>query len=84
MVLKSLHTGERGGTGENLVGEVALVLVLVAVVVHLTVSVVGFACVALLASFKVGCKRETGVNIPQPQAIVLVICVGRKGDRWKR
>lgn len=79
MVLKSLHTGERGGTGENLVGEVALVLVLV--VVHLTVSVVGFACVALLASFKVGCERETGMNIPQPQAIVLVICEKKKKNR---
>lgn len=56
VVLKSLHTGERGGTGENLVGEVALVLVLV--FVHLTVSLVGFACVALLASFKVGWKRQ--------------------------
>ena len=41
MVLESLHTGKRGGTGEKLVGEVALVLVLA--LVHLTVSVVGFA-----------------------------------------
>lgn len=66
VVLKSLHTGERGGTGENLVGEVALVLVLV--VVHLTVSVVGFACVALLASFKVGCGR--GEHTPAPSHCV--------------
>lgn len=56
MVLKSLHAGERGSTGKNLVGEVALVLVLVLVVVHLTVSLVGFVYV-MLASFKVGCKR---------------------------
>ena len=39
VVLESLHTGKRGGTGEKLVGEVALVLVLA--LVHLTVSVVG-------------------------------------------
>lgn len=69
MVLKSLHAGKRGGTGEKLVGEVTLVLVLI--VVHITVSLVRFVCV-LLALPKVECRRETEVNIPQPQAILLV------------
>lgn len=64
MVLKSLHAGERGGTGDELVGEVALVLVLL---VHLTVSVVGFVC-DFVTFVKVGCG-ETG-DIPQPQAIL--------------
>ena len=38
VVLEGLHTGERGGTGNQLVAEVALVLLLA---VHLTVSVIG-------------------------------------------
>ena len=37
VVLKGLHTSERGGTGNQLVAEVALVLLLA---VHLTVGVI--------------------------------------------